>query len=254
MTKPDLEPITPDGPFCDPETGVCAAPPLETSRPAPARDSAGWDLVYIGDPMCSWCWGVEPVVRRLPEFCAERGAGFSIVAGGLAPGGGFTWDERFKTFLRNEWRHIQTATGQPFSVDLLERDHFHYDTEPPCRAVVLARSILAGRDENDRLLAAFFAALQRRFYVDNQDPATLEFYREPAAQIGLDFEAFAARFDGDDARQAVRREFELNRSWWVRGFPSFALRRGDAVEILASGYVDLPKLTTLIGASQLLKT
>lgn len=238
-------------PACDPETGLCAAPTLGENAVA-TTDKAGWELIYIGDPMCSWCWGVAPVVARLPDYCGERGATFSIVAGGLAPGGGFPWDARFRSFLRNEWLHIQQSTGQPFTLGLLDRDRFDYDTEPPCRAVVVARSLLAGRDRNDRALTDFFAALQRRFYVDNQDPATLDFYRDPVARIGLDFETFAAQFQTEEARQATWHDFQLNRGWGVRGFPSFALHRGEAVDIIASGYVDLPTLDERITRSRLL--
>ena len=250
MTSNDDQQEQPDL-ACDREAGVCAAPSLPNETAVAARENPGWELVYIGDPMCTWCWGMAPVVARLPDYCEQRGAAFSIVAGGLAPGGGYRWDERFKTFLRDEWVHVGKSTGQPFAFGLLERDHFNYDTEPACRAVVVARSMLAERDRNARILADFFAALQRRFFFDNLDPATLEFYRDPSAQVGLDFETFIKRFQGDEARQDVQRDFRLNRSWGVRGFPSFALLRGDAVDVIASGYVDLSALDERVRQSRL---
>lgn len=238
-------------PVCDRETGLCAAPPLLEDTAGPARESAGWELVYIGDPMCTWCWGVAPVVASLPDYCERQGAAFAIVAGGLAPGGGYRWDARFRTFLRDEWVHVGKATGQPFALGLLERDQFDFDTEPPCRAVVVARSMLAERDRNACILAAFFAAVQRGFFFDNLDPATLAFYRDPVAEVGLDFDAFTARFESEDAKRTVQADFRLNRGWGVQGFPSFALRRGDAVDVIAGGYVDLPTLGERVRRSRL---
>ncbi len=43
-------------------------------------------LIYVGDPMCSWCWGFAPVKRRIEELCHGR-AEVSLVVGGLEPTG-----------------------------------------------------------------------------------------------------------------------------------------------------------------------
>ena len=39
-------------------------------------------LVYIADPMCSWCWGFAPVIDELVrEFAGQLS--LRVVAGGL---------------------------------------------------------------------------------------------------------------------------------------------------------------------------
>lgn len=56
---------------CDPETGACLLPGTEEERPdAVARDQA--QIFYIGDPMCSWCWGMTPVIDRRPQVEPTR--------------------------------------------------------------------------------------------------------------------------------------------------------------------------------------
>lgn len=228
---------------CDPVTGACLLPdPDKPTDAAALAMSSDLVLYYIGDPMCSWCWGIAPLVANLPAYCDERGADFSIVAGGLRPGGGDPWNAQFKDFLRHHWTDIGRITGQPFSLDLLDREDFHYDTEPPCRAVVVARTLLSPRNDNQRSLVDFFAALQRAFYVGSGDPGQLAFYRDPCLRVGLDFDVFAQRFAGDDARRATQADFQLSRSWGVRGFPSFALRQGAHTQVIASGHVDLATL------------
>ncbi len=41
------------------------------------------ELIYVGDPMCSWCWGIAPqldtLVRTHPDIPLR------IVVGGLRP-------------------------------------------------------------------------------------------------------------------------------------------------------------------------
>lgn len=239
---------------CDSESGVCAAPSLEATLVHASAVKPDWELTYVGDPMCSWCWGVAPLVAHLPDYCSERGASFSIITGGLRPGGGDPWNDQFRAFLRQHWTEVSRATGQRFEMDLLEREQFNYDTEPACRAVVVARSLIAGTDANDRSLAAFFAALQHRFYVENQEPGDLDFYREPVAAIGLDFASFSEHYASPAARVATLDEFRINRSWGVRGFPSFVLRNGERAEVLASGFIDLPTLDARIRHSVLRQT
>ena len=40
-------------------------------------------LLYVMDPMCSWCWGFAPVVEALAEQAAAAGVPLQIVVGGL---------------------------------------------------------------------------------------------------------------------------------------------------------------------------
>ncbi|MDR3054284.1 MAG: hypothetical protein LBU53_02630 [Zoogloeaceae bacterium] len=231
---------------CDAETGVCQIPEIEPARHTPSTCQQGVEIAYIGDPLCSWCWAVSPVVAALQGWCSGQNLRFAIIAGGLRPGGGDPWNSEFKAFLRHHWEEIGRVSGQPFSFDLFERDHFNYDSLPPCRAVVVARDLLANRNDNNRMLQKFFAAVQECFYAQNDDPGQLDFYREPCAQTGIDFVAFSAGFTAPESEENARADFRLSRSWGIRGFPGFALIKGEKVEILASGYVDLATLTARI--------
>ena len=74
---------------CDPVTGVCLLPeqdgPVDCAVPTVRH---GWAVHYVGDPMCSWCWGISPTVSAVEAFCAAQGIDFSITMGGLRAGGG----------------------------------------------------------------------------------------------------------------------------------------------------------------------
>src|SRR5690625_802547 len=253
MSKLKLVEGAGSGVVCDVNTGICAPADLgagDFSSPAPSAD---WELIYVGDPLCSACWGVAPTVSQLPQWAAEQGAKFSIVVGGLRPGGGDAWDDKFRAFLRQHWTEMAEHSGQPFELGLLDREQFNYDTEPSARAVVVARAMLGAGDPNAKQLTEFFQDLQHRFYVLNEDPNELEFYREPVAKLELDFAEFSRRFQSAEARTATRDEFLLNRSWGVRGFPSFVLRSGDKVEILGSGFLSVEEIASRVAASELSK-
>lgn len=215
---------------CDPVTGVCTpATAASSDRPVPAT-AAGAEVVYVGDPMCSWCWGIAPAVRQLQRYCSGHSIPFQVVVGGLRPGGGDPWNEQFRRFLSHHWREVSQRTGQPFSYRLLEREAFEYDTEPACRAVVAARPLIDGTE------LEFFAAVQRRFYVDNEDPSQKEFYRGICATLGIDFDRFAERFESASVRAETREEFLLNRRWGVTGYPTVLARTDSRQVTLAVGF------------------
>ncbi|AKA24118.1 DsbA family protein [Pseudomonas chlororaphis] len=238
---------------CDPISGACllSGPDQPADTPAPRR-RAGLAVHYIGDPMCSWCWGISPVVHQVAAFCEAQGIEFSITAGGLRAGGGDPWDAHFKRFLGNEWKHIAQVTGQPFGFSLLAAAHFDYDTEPACRAVAVVKSLLTRHGLAALTVLSFFSAVQRKFYVEGEDPKLVDFYMDICAGVSLDFAEFRALFESPEARQLVQQEFARCRQWGVRSFPTLLFERDGLRAPLAVGAVSteqvLARLNQALGA------
>lgn len=223
---------------CDPVTGVCLLPeqdgPVDCAEPTVRQ---GWAVHYVGDPMCSWCWGISPTVSAVEAFCAAQGIEFSITMGGLRAGGGDPWNETFKSFLRNEWRHIGQTTGQPFGFTLLDAEYFNYDTEPACRAVATAKLLQARHQFPAANLLKFFTAIQHKFYVEGQDTTQVDFYASICASLALDFTEFRTLFASPEAQQAVQHEFVRCRQLGVRSFPTLLLEHNGDIQPLAAGFV-----------------
>ena len=167
--------------FCDPKTGLCTPAPInEQELTIDYRTDV--EIVYVGDPMCSWCWGISPQLNRLEREAAQENIPYRIVLGGLRPGGGDPWNDQFKDFLKHHWEEVNDRSGQPFGYDLFEKPEFNYDTEPACRAVVAAREMKPEIEQR------FFELVQHHFYVKNQDPAAVTFYQPICETLGLDFD------------------------------------------------------------------
>lgn len=223
---------------CDPETGACILPDQDNSTESKDR-IMGQDLAvhYIGDPMCSWCWGISPTVKAIETFCTTEDIDFSITMGGLRAGGGDPWSTAFKEFLRNEWLHISQATAQPFGFSLLEMEHFDYDTEPSCRAVVSAK-LMQAKDQLEHSIALeFFSAIQYKFYVEGRDPKHIDFYDSICTNLGLDFDVFQTTFNSQEALLQVQQDFARCREWNIRSFPALVLETRGKIEPFAVGYV-----------------
>jgi putative protein-disulfide isomerase len=227
---------TPPGAFCDPETGLCTpAPVADTPAPA-AKLSDDQEIIYVGDPMCSWCWGISPELNRLERAAEANGINYRIVLGGLRPDNSEEWTEKFKGFLKHHWEEVNQRSGQPFGYDLFEREHFQYNTEPSCRAVVAARKM------NPEVEGRFFELTQHHFYVQNNDPAETSFYAPICKELGLNFERFVELFTSEAIKAETLADFQTNRQWGVTGYPTVIYRNGDKLYAIARGYADFERM------------
>lgn len=187
------------------------------------------ELIYVGDPMCSWCWGFAPALRALE-------AGFElplrVMVGGLRPGpSAQPLDAAMRDFLAHHWTQVADATGQPFDHRVLDTDGFVYDTETADMAVVVAR-----RQQPERTLDVF-ELIQRGFYTGTLDPTNPVAISEAVAGIGFDTETMLAGLGDEAVRSETWRDFAQAHQWGITGFPTLLLRDRDSVGIVARGWM-----------------
>ncbi len=194
------------------------------------------EIIYVGDPMCSWCYGIAPQLILLRDYFKEKAIGFKIVVGGLRPGGGDPWNDEMKSFLKHHWEEVHKMSGQPFGYGLFKKEGFNYDTEPACRAVVAARPWLGNRE------LEFFEAIQKKFYVDSEDPSTIRFYNDLCTKFDIDFELFTKKYQNQTVVNDTYDEFRLNRQWGVRGYPTVLFRTGDELYLITNGYAKFDQM------------
>jgi len=185
-------------------------------------------LLYVADPLCSWCYGFGPELARLLERHPQMSV--ELLMCGMRPYNTETMSETFRDMLRGHWKHVGEASGLPFSEAIFSLSGFVYDTEPPCRAVVTARALDASR------ALPLLKDIQAAFYRDGIDVTRPEALAEAARQRGFDAGAFLAAFDSPAMRAATRGDFERSRALGVNGFPTLAAEHGGELYLVASGF------------------
>ncbi len=185
-------------------------------------------LIYIGDPMCSWCYGFSPELSEALETLGDE-VELEVLLGGLRPYNQQAMTE-LKDFLAEHWEHVAEASGQPFSMDILDTD-IHYDTEPSCRAVMVVRELDASK------ALAYFKASQKAFYHENKHPLQTATFADLAEQQGIDRATFIEKFESAEAKENIRRDFEKAGEMGIRGFPSLVLEQNGKLHLIANGYL-----------------
>lgn len=187
------------------------------------------EIIYIGDPMCSWCWGFAPVLTRIRQEY-DAAAPMRVVVGGLHAFDSEPMNQEYKDRIRSHWEHVATASGQPFNYAFFEREGFVLDTEPACRATVAVRNI------KPDAVWAFYESIHKGYYVENTDTTALSTFILYAEREGIDGEAFKAAFESDAMRQETLEDFSWCQQAGVTGFPTVVLREDQHLGALAVGY------------------
>jgi putative protein-disulfide isomerase len=186
-------------------------------------------IIYVMDPMCSWCYGFAPELHRLKTE-QEGKLNFKLVLGGLRPGTTEPMDEQMKETIKLHWQEVEKATGQPFDFSFFERDSFVYDTEPACRAVVTMRYL---QPEKELEMAG---EIQTAFYARNNDVTKGEVLAEIAFKLGVEEEAFLEKFNSDEMIEKTKQDFLIAHHLQANAFPCVYLLNGHHVYLLSRGY------------------
>lgn len=195
------------------------------------NDNLKATLFYIGDPMCSWCYGMSDILKDIETYSRKNGIEFKIVLGGLRSSGQALWDDRFKSFLKNEWTKISNKTGKKFSFSIFDLENYDYDTTPACKAVYIAKSL----SSSSKISLEFFNAIQEKFYALSQDPKEILFYKDICENLDIKFEQFEKLFNDSSIDEKLKNEFLFARSL-SSSFPSLVLIYNDKKTAISIGY------------------
>jgi len=193
------------------------------------------EIIYVGDPMCSWCYGFSPTIQTLYNNTKDK-VKWSLVVGGLRVGDEHVVDDARIQFLREHWVEIGERSGQKFSLDILENTGWIYNTEWACRAVVVMRKLAPDQ------VFAYFAAVQENFYANNLDPSKPETYADEAVNFGVDRDEFLKAYEAADTKEETAGDFLWSQQIGVTGFPSVLVKEGDKLGALTLGYQPLENL------------
>lgn len=186
-------------------------------------------LMYVADPMCSWCWGFAKSAAAVRDAYPE--AAFRLVLGGLRPGAAAQpLEGELRDYLRQAWARVRERSGQPFNLSVLEWTDFLYDTDPPSRAVVAMREIAANRELD------YFFALQQAFYSEGRDITQKDVQADIAASLGVDAAVLREALNSEGLGERTRSDYEFSRSLGVGGFPTLLASVDGTFKLLASGF------------------
>ena len=197
-------------------------------------------LYYVADPMCSWCWGFQPVLEKVKEAVQEELSPVYIM-GGLARDTDDPMPDVMRAHIQRAWREVAAITGASFNWDFWEKCKPRRCTYPSCRAFYAAQNQEAGTE--------MFEAIQRAYYREARNPSDTEVLIALAGEIGLDTQQFAQDLASPEIEQQMQDGFNIRRSMNANQFPSLVVRNNASVTFITRGYNDAETVLAYLQAA-----
>ena len=197
-------------------------------------------LIYVGDPMCSWCYGfAAPLDQLLNDRQADGPIELALVLGGLRPFTTESMSAERADELAGHWQQVAQASGQPFTSaphTALHEPGFVYDTEPASRAVVAVRS------HWPELAWPYFKSVHQAFYAEGRNVTETVVLADLADALGIPHAAFVEAFESQAMRDATLQDFQQTQAWGISGFPTLVAAHGDHLHLVGSGFMPIETL------------
>ena len=204
------------------------------------------NLIYIADPMCSWCYGFgKTMAELLADPQHAKPLQLALVMGGLRP---FTTEPLAASRadeIFGHWHHVHEASGLPFAKapnTALHDPGFVYDTEPASRATVTVRSLWPQHTWR------YFKAVQEAFYAQGLNVTRPEVLADVAEAQGLPRTEFAAALESQAMRIATTDDFAQSQRWGISGFPALIAEHADQLHWVCRGYAPIATLRQSLSA------
>lgn len=173
---------------------------------------------FVADPLCAWGWEASPSIRLLAATCHQHGIGFRMLMCVASDSAG---------------------TGQA------SRDRL---AEPACRAVIAVRELVRTRRLPRPVELAFFMEVQKRIFVQGDDPGESCFYTDICRKLGIPYEAFRQIFSGHEGRALMSEEARICRDMGLVKQPTVFWQRGAERVVLATKQAAPERLLAVFNA------
>ena len=193
------------------------------------------NLIYVMDPMCSWCYAFHPHLKDMISRL-KQGVRIQCYMGGLAPDNDQAMPDEMQQAISDTWKQIEASTGTPFNHDFWTQCQPRRSTYPACRAVISAELTATG---SGMLMAE---AIQRAYYLEARNPSDMDTLLELATEIGLDQQRFSSQMFSKKTARTLFEDLQYCQQHGIQGFPFLGLELQNGLEVICAGYCDRDQL------------
>lgn len=205
------------------------------------------ELVSYTDPYCTWCWGSEPMLRRLDQVYGGA-VRLRFVMGGLVKDISDFYDAandiggpEFYKQVAKHWLEASERHGMPVY------DRIWYEMADEFRSTYPASlAYKAAQLENGRKADRFLRKMREGAAALGKMIHRSDVQLEMAGAVGLDGRMLKGNLESGAAEREFRKDLADAVERGARGFPTF-LFRSRTDEVLVRGYRPSSQFDEVIG-------
>ncbi len=208
------------------------------------RPAARPELRYFFDPLCGWCYGFSPVLKRLYDELQDR-VDFVAHPGGMIVGERVGPIAQKAAYIKGALGPLEARTGVRFGAAYLaelDAGTRVQDSVPASRAL----TVLARHDGHPGRTVPFAHDLLAAGFAEGRDLTDPAVLLALAAPYGLDEPTFLTAFTDPDTAGATQAGFTAASQIGITGFPTLVLRQGNRGTVIGRGWVPYDQARTAI--------
>ncbi len=186
-------------------------------------------VIFVTDPMCSWCWGMADSIKEIREKYKDK-IELDLMLGGTNTDSTDFVGDYGKRFLLHLWQEIHETTGKEFGFKLPQL--YVHNSLLPCLAIELLKV-----EDLDKAFDLLYE-LQSLFFVKGLNINDMSLLLEVVANYGVTREKGALELRQSKLEERVRFQFENSRSFGTTVLPNILFDDGKRYRLLLGGYAD----------------
>jgi len=214
-------------------------PLINNNSKKKTAEKAPINVLYFTDPICSTCWIIEPVLRKL-KLEYGKYLNFDYRMGGLLP----SWNEYSRGKINKPadaarlWEEVSNDYQIPLDGDVWFDDPLP-SSFPPSIAFKAAQM-----QDNEKALA-FLRRIKEMVFLEKKNIIKWEYLEEAASKAGLDREQLLIDYEGE-AEKNFLEDMKLAEKSGVNSFPTFFFSDSSGNDYMIKGYQPYEKFEEII--------
>jgi predicted DsbA family dithiol-disulfide isomerase len=206
------------------------------------------EIIEFTDPYCTWCWGSEPILRKLKWVYRDQ-IRISYKMGGLVKDISEFYDpinniggELWYLQVADHWLEASSKHGMPVDIRQFTEYHKEFKSTWPANIAVKAAEL------QDRNLAWKYLRRLREAAAAEAIPIhRLEEQLRLAEECGLDVFKMKEDIESGRAYEEFMKDIRECQEREITGFPTFIIRRlKDNFETIRIGYMRYPMFKEIL--------
>jgi predicted DsbA family dithiol-disulfide isomerase len=206
------------------------------------------EIVEFTDPYCTWCWGSEPILRKLKWVFGDQ-IRVSYKMGGLVKDikefydplnriGGEFWYLQ----VANHWLEASSRHGMPVNTKQFSEYHQEFTSTWPANIATKAAEM-----QNKELAWKYLRRLREAAAAEARPIHRLEEQLKLAKEVGLDEKKMKEDIESSKAYEEFMKDIGECQKRGITGFPTFLIRRlKDNFETIRVGYMNYSEFKKIL--------
>jgi len=206
------------------------------------------EVIEFTDPVCTWCWGSEPILRKLETRYGDQ-LKIKFVMGGLVKDIRGFYDsfndiggdpERSNNQIVEHWLEASKNHGMPVRSEGFNLFSNDYPSSYPQNIAYKAAQM-----ESEEKANRFLRRMREATAAEAKQTNRKEVLIGLASEVGLDIPKFIERLSNGSAEAAFEEDLKTTQRYGAKGFPTFLVRYIEK-EVLLRGYQSFDAFRSVI--------